>query len=426
MVILRAINLPFRRFTISTIFEGWGEIVMLNLVINRKTLIILVLLIGVSCGDLRGGPAVLPDGATTGSDSETPENMDEPAPEVTDPSDIDDPADSEASETADANEGSGDSFESGDACGAETVTTEAVYAPVDIFWVVDTSSSMNDEIALIEERLGLFADFIAETGLDYRIIVIGAQHEERPQSYDICVPPPLSSVDTCPDADGERYRHVRRHVHSTEPLVVMLQAFEDYADFIRPNAVAHVINVTDDNSEISAESFLADLAATGHLPFINDPIVHAIASDVGEMCFLGICWDSACDGPYGQAAQIGREYLDITAMTGGVFRDICTGDWDPVFDAIAETVIASTQVPCAFQFPETPAGYGISLEFIEVEFQGMNGIEQVSPVANASACGPEGGWYVDDPSAPTTLYLCPESCGNVVGTLDIVFGCGKS
>ena len=401
---------------------------MLNSIINRRTLFLALLAMSVSCGDLRGGPATLPDGAADDADlagSADESSVDASTPEVTDPSDLDDPADTDVADGTDSGE-TGDSFESGDACGVETVTTEAVYAPVDIFWVVDTSSSMDDEIFLIEERLGLFANFIAETGLDYRIIVIGAQHEERPQSYDICVPPPLSSIDACPDADSERYRHVRRHVHSTEPLVVMLQAFEDYADFIRPNAVAHIINVTDDNSEISAERFLADLAATGHFPFVNDPIVHAIASDVGEMCFLGICWDSACDGPYGQAAQIGREYLDITAMTGGVFRDICTGDWDPVFDAIAETVIASTQVPCAFQFPETPDGYGVSLEFIEVQFQGVSGLEQVAQVPNAAACGNDGGWYVDNPSAPSTLYLCPESCGGVVGTLEIVFGCGKS
>jgi len=397
---------------------------MLNLIINRRTLFVCLLTAGVSCGDLRGGPATLPEGSGGAQSEEEGIPADETV-DVTDPSDLDDPVDPATDEGGETG-GTGDSFESGDACGVETVTTEAVYAPVDIFWVVDTSSSMNDEIALIEERLGLFADFIAETGLDFRIIVIGAQHEERPQSYDICVPPPLSSVDACPDADGERYRHVRRHVHSTEPLVVMLQAFEDYADFVRPNAVAHIINVTDDNSEISAESFLADLAATGHLPFVNDPIVHAIASDVGEMCFLGICWDSACDGPYGQAAQIGREYLDITSMTGGVFRDICTGDWDPVFDAIAETVIASTQVPCAFQFPETPEGYGVSLDFIEVQFQGMSGVEQVNRVADESACSSDGGWYVDDLSAPSTLFLCPESCGAVVGTLEIVFGCGKS
>ena len=217
-------------------------------------------------------------------------------------SDLDDPVDS-GSDDSDSAGGTGESFESGDACGVETVTTEAVYAPVDIFWVVDTSGSMDDEIVLIEERLGLFAAFIAETGLDYRIIVIGAQHEDRPQSYDICVPPPLSSEDICPDVDGERYRHVRRHVHSTEPLVVMLQAFEDYADFIRPNAVAHIINVTDDNSEISAEAFLRDLAATGHVPFMNDPIVHAIASDVGEMCLfrnllgLRMRWSLWSSGP---------------------------------------------------------------------------------------------------------------------------------
>ena len=50
----------------------------------------------------------------------------------------------------------------------------------------------------------------------------------------------------------------------------MLQAFEDYADFIRPNAVAHIINVTDDNSELSAEAFLRDLAATGHVRRIHE------------------------------------------------------------------------------------------------------------------------------------------------------------
>ena len=400
---------------------------MFKLIINSRTLFVGLFVMGVSCGDLRGGPATLPSGEATEESQGVPseDSGESESSAVTDPSDLDDPLDSGA-DNADSAGGTGDSFESGDACGVETVTTEAVYAPVDIFWVVDTSGSMDDEIALIEERLGLFAAFIAETGLDYRIIVIGAQHEDRPQSYDICVPPPLSSEDICPDVDSERYRHVRRHVHSTEPLVVMLQAFEDYADFIRPNAVAHIINVTDDNSEISAEAFLRDLAATGHVPFMNDPIVHAIASDVGEMCVLGICWDSACNGPYGQAAQIGREYLDITSMTGGVFRDICTADWDPVFDAIAETVIASTQVPCAFQFPETPEGYGVSLEFIDVQFQGLSGLEQINQVANAAACGNEGGWYVDNPSAPSTLYLCPDSCGSVVGTLEIVFGCGKS
>ena len=382
---------------------------------------------GVSCGDLRGGPVALPDGGSLeggpGTSSDAPENAEGATP--TDPSDLDDPTNDDFEDPA-GEVGTDDSFESGDACGVESVTTEAVYAPVDIFWVVDTSASMDDEILLIEERLGLFAAFIAETGLDYRIVVIGAQHEERPQSYDICVPPPLSSEDICPDVDSERYRHVRRHVHSTEPLVVMLQAFEDYADFIRPNAVPHIINVTDDNSEISAEAFLRDLAGTGHVPFMDGPIIHAIASDVGETCFLGLCWDSACDGPYGQAAQIGREYLDITSMTSGVFRDICTADWDPVFDAIAETVIASTQVPCAFQFPDTPDGYGVSLEFIEVQFQGLSGIEQVNRVDDAGACGSDGGWYVDNPTAPSTLYLCPESCGSVVGTLEIVFGCGKS
>ena len=391
---------------------------------NRLIFISLMLLIGVSCGDLRGPAVILPienldevPSDSRGDDTEV---------EVTDPSNASDPDEPSTQEPGSSDVTTGESFEVGNECGVESVTTEAVFAPVDIFWVVDTSGSMNREIELIEERLGDFANFISETGLDYRIVVIGAAHEDRPGSYDICVPPPLSSVDTCPDEDGERYRHIRRHVGSYEPFIEMVDAFDEYGDFIRPNAVAHIVNVTDDNSEMRAEFFLEELGATGHVPFIDGPIVHAIASDVGETCFLGICWDSACDGPYGAAAEIGREYLEITALTGGVFRDICTADWDPVFGAIAETVIASTQVPCAFQFPETPNGYDVDLNYVEVQFEGISGAEQVPRVDDAQACGANGGWYVDILASPSTLYLCPESCGNVVGTLEIVFGCGKA
>ena len=63
---------------------------------------------------------------------------------------------------------------------------------------------MDDEIVLIEERLGLFAAFIAETGLDYRCRR-GARHEDRPQSYDIASCALVEDI--CPDVDGERYRH---------------------------------------------------------------------------------------------------------------------------------------------------------------------------------------------------------------------------
>jgi hypothetical protein len=47
---------------------------------------------------------------------------------------------------------------------------------------------------------------------------------------------------------------------------------------------------------------------------------------------------------------------------------------------------------------------------------------------SAAACGPEGGWYYDDPLNPTRVLVCPATCNTITndlqGRIDILFGCG--
>ena len=65
---------------------------------------------------------------------------------------------------------------------------------------------------------------------------------------------------------------------------------------------------------------------------------------------------------------------------------------------------------------------------MNVEFTPNGGATQVlGQVANAAACGANGGWYYDNPATPTKILLCPASCTKVTSysdaTLNIVLGC---
>ncbi|MEC9465225.1 MAG: hypothetical protein VX834_05550, partial [Myxococcota bacterium] len=165
----------------------------------------------------------------------------------------------------------GDASDSGEPnesapCAEITAEAQNLYLPVDIIWAIDSSGSMRQEIDLIQERMNGFASFIENSGLDYQIVLIAEQHENVSNTWDVCLPPPLSSVDTCPDEDGPRDRHIRRHVDSFSALEEIRDAFPEYRDVMRAGASVHMVAVSDDESSIQAHDFLTELGQLGHPP----------------------------------------------------------------------------------------------------------------------------------------------------------------
>jgi len=61
---------------------------------------------------------------------------------------------------------------------------------------------------------------------------------------------------------------------------------------------------------------------------------------------------------------------------------------------------------------------------VNVEFTPTGGAAFIIPfVGDVNGCG-GGGWYYDDPVAPTEVILCPETCQNLgEGQLNVLFGC---
>ena len=89
--------------------------------------------------------------------------------------------------------------------------------------------------------------------------------------------------------------------------------------------------------------------------------------------------------------------------------------------------IAGQAVDCSFIVPSPASGETLDPRLVRVEFTGTDGnpvlIDKVAGPADCAA----GGWYYDDDNNPTTITLCPSTCGTVQGDvaaqMEIALGC---
>jgi hypothetical protein len=104
--------------------------------------------------------------------------------------------------------------------------------------------------------------------------------------------------------------------------------------------------------------------------------------------------------------------LDQIAMAGGSQSATivgATGDVEQQFvDAL--DAIRGTRLPCNFQIP-TPTSGSFDQSQVNVVFTQGDSKQTLYYWPNAAACDAnDGGWYYDNPTAPTTIIACPTSC----------------
>lgn len=84
--------------------------------------------------------------------------------------------------------------------------------------------------------------------------------------------------------------------------------------------------------------------------------------------------------------------------------------------------------PCAFEIPLATEQGPIDSGRVNVRFTPPGAAEAVVVAqtfdGSASSCGPDGGWYYDDPAAPTRIQLCRATCdATLTASVDVQFGC---
>jgi hypothetical protein len=365
-------------------------------------------------GDL-DQPDVQAEGPDADADGSVGEPADAIAEEVIDAQADTAVADALADSTPDIDDNS---------CGSVTVEAQSIPRPIDMIWVIDTSGSMDEEVALVELGLIALASYVETSGLDLRVIMLA-------DATTVCPPVPLTDG-ACPPGESAIYIPSNTTVGSFDALVKLIENFSggtQYSRFLRPDAVRHIIVVSDDESDdMTADAFLRQAAALPAPGLLTDMYFHSIVSETEEEdCFLFICETVGCSGRYGDAESRGDQYLRLSDITGGVVNSICEDDWAPIFDAISERVVETSQLPCAYEMPETPTeGDTIAFETIEVQYEVGGVSSEVPRVPDEAACDPvAGGWFFNDPANPTQITLCPSSCDETTGAVTISGECRK-
>ncbi|MCB9674873.1 MAG: VWA domain-containing protein [Alphaproteobacteria bacterium] len=208
--------------------------------------------------------------------------------------------------------------------------------PVDVLFVVDNSSSMGDEQAVLQASFPGFVQAIVDSGLDFHIAVVATDTQRQQFSgklvaamghryIDETTPDPLDVFDAMVGALG-----VSTGSEETGRAAAYL-ALEDRRDeptnvgFLRPDAALHVVFVTDtfDNSgsnPIDLPGFIGWGATLKPAPDLVR--MHAV---------IALVADPACTGSF----RPGTQYLEYATVFGGNVDSICEADWTPLFTSVA-------------------------------------------------------------------------------------------
>ncbi len=331
------------------------------------------------------------------------------------------PADAgpDVSFTYDADIGDG-AVSADSACAAEVAAAKK--RPIDIIWVVDTSGSMSEEIAQIKANINTqFANILAASGLDYQVIMIATKGTG---SFQVCVAPPLGGPNC--GANPPLFHPIPQTVASTNSLSLILSTYDNanlalnWQQYLRFDAVKVFVEVTDDNSALSGNSF--DMQLLAKMP--SGMFGTAASRNYVFHSIIGVtAGNPAVKCP--SAVNIGAQYQVLSTLTGGGMYPVCDADYSPIFNAIANGIASS--LACSFTMPQPQDGGAIDPNNVAMSYTptGMAAMN-IPHVMDQASCNGDG-WYYDDNVNPTQLILCPTTCTTVKadtgGKIDILLGC---
>jgi hypothetical protein len=113
------------------------------------------------------------------------------------------------------------------------------------------------------------------------------------------------------------------------------------------------------------------------------------------------------------------------------FWNVGDGSGDAIASALHAIIEQASPLPCQYEVAglNPPAGETLDYGKVNVTFTDDTGSQLIGRVPSSSQCpDDQAAWYYDDPSAPDTLLLCPETCTMVTSAaegarLNVVVGC---
>jgi len=343
------------------------------------------------------------------------------------------------------------------ACDLQTYKANITKQPMDIIFVVDNSCSMSTEMIGVQNNINTnFAQIIALSGIDFRVIMIG-EHGPATGDQSICIGPPLGgkpctsvTANTPPGNNPPVFYHYDHDdVESNDAWCKMMDWYKQpdrynlapngWSEWLRKEAMKTFVLVTDDRMDCywpqastyysscttngskcyddgssatyatlavqSAKDFDADLLALDPVQFGTTQnrnyvwhslsgVVKNSASATGEYQPSDpiVPYSSICSG----AVNSGPGTQALSILTGGLRYPVCDGaGFDVVFKKIAEGVVKGAKIDCDFPMPEPPVGKELDPKTIQIQYTPSAGgtQEKFEQVASEAQCKP-GAFYV--------------------------------
>jgi len=204
---------------------------------------------------------------------------------------------------------------------------------VDVLWVVDNSCSMWEEQRAVAANYPSFVEYFVESELDYHVGVVSTDmrdpgHKGRlrqvggrrfittatPDAHDVFADMVMVGIDGHWDERGFEAAYT----------AVDVEAQRYNVGFLRPDAVLHVIVISDENdySAWTPEEFASWLGTSKWTSGI-----------VSFSSIVGVT--AECPS----VVEPGSDYLEVTRRVGGVVRSICADDWAEVLRAMGREVV---------------------------------------------------------------------------------------
>jgi von Willebrand factor type A domain len=104
--------------------------------------------------------------------------------------------------------------------------------------------------------------------------------------------------------------------------------------------------------------------------------------------------------------------MNTIAQAGNTSQGYFIGNGNTQQDLLNALLdIQQVAVSCSFAMPESPdPNSPIDPQQVNIDLEAGGTTDTVPQVGGAGDCGPEGGWYYDDPLDPAIIELCPATC----------------
>jgi MYXO-CTERM domain-containing protein len=301
-----------------------------------------------------------------------------------------------------------------EAC-AET-SQEATLVPVNMLLMVDTSGSMADD-GKWDATSAAFTTFFQDASSSSLQVALRfwpeGQCDDMACDVDACATP---TVAVGPLTDGGHRQDLIDAFAAVVPEgpTPMSAALEGAAQWAR----ARQMDVG------NSEQVVIVLVTDGEPNGCNEAIgaISGVAGDAFTM-------DGIPTFAVGIEGSLEAD-MNAIATAGGTDAGFFIGAANAETELLAALQeIAGKSVDCSFPVPEaTDPGSVLDPRLVRVEYtpQGQSASDLIDKTDGADDCG-QGGWYYDDPVAPTTITLCPSTCSEVQSDeeaqLAIALGC---